>query len=458
MSLRRSKPPRRTGRFFLFFLILIFLGAGGTSFFLFFEGTSPTVNLDAIPQHLGKNNTINISVQDTGSGLRFINVTASQKGVSRELYSVTHPRVRQTGQIGPLTDEQSIVFNARKLGFEDGELIITVMASDFSLRGMFSGNSVTESRTVTLDTKPPQLRILHSEKYISPGGTGIAIYTLSDAGGDHGVIINGNFNGGHPVGDGRKDVFIAYFALPYDATSITELKLTASDVAGNNIIVPFTTNLKKVRQTHDRINISDGFLSKKIPEFEQYYPELSGNPVDKYLQANQDIRKENNDRISKLCSNPLQERLWEGRFVRMPGSGRAGFADHRTYYYQGDAIDKQVHLGMDIASTRRADVKAANRGKVVFADYLGIYGHMILLDHGQGVFSLYSHLSQINVAVDDIVATGDPIGLTGTSGMAGGDHLHFSMLINGVFATPIEWWDPHWIEVTINEPLVDSKF
>ncbi len=154
----------------------------------------------------------------------------------------------------------------------------------------------------------------------------------------------------------------------------------------------------------------------------------------------------------------MDERLWEGKFLRMAGSSRAGFADYRTYFYKSKAIDNQVHLGMDIASTRRAEVKAANRGEVIFADYLGIYGNMVMLDHGQGVFSLYSHLSEINVAPGDKVKQKAVLGLTGTTGMAGGDHLHFSMLVNGIFVMPKEWWDQHWIDVTIAEPITDSKF
>jgi murein DD-endopeptidase MepM/ murein hydrolase activator NlpD len=113
---------------------------------------------------------------------------------------------------------------------------------------------------------------------------------------------------------------------------------------------------------------------------------------------------------------------------------------------------------MDIASTARAEVRAANRGKVIYGDYLGIYGNMVLVDHGQGVFSLYSHLSQINVVPGDMVDQKTVLGLTGTTGMAGGDHLHFSILVNGVFVTPKEWWDPHWIAVTIEEPITGSKF
>jgi murein DD-endopeptidase MepM/ murein hydrolase activator NlpD len=189
-----------------------------------------------------------------------------------------------------------------------------------------------------------------------------------------------------------------------------------------------------------------------------HYPQMSGDMVDKYLFTNQDLRQQNNNFISQLCASPHPERLWEGKFNRMAGSTRAGFADHRTYFYQGKAIDKQVHLGIDLASTRRAAVKAAASGLVVFADYLGIYGNMVMLDHGQGIFSLYSHLSQIDVAPTDEVDQETVLGLTGTTGMAGGDHLHFSMLVNGVFVTPREWWDQNWIDVTIEDPLTESRF
>ena len=417
------------------------------------------MDLDSIPKYLGATTTLNIKTSDVGSGLRTVKISATQKDVTKELYSHNFPRSGYTGPIGPMSDEQMIAFDAKKLGFKEGEITITVTASDYSLRGFLAGNSVTATRTVTLDTKPPRLGILHNERYIAPGGAGIVIYTMADKDTEHhGVMINGSFNKGYPIGDGRENTFISYFGLPYDAKEISEARVIATDIAGNTSALPFSPIFKNPKQKHDRINISDGFLNTKVPEFEQYYPDIPGDSVEKYLHINRTIRQENNKKIAELCTTPTEDRLWQGRFHRMAGAGRAGFADHRTYYYNDKAIDKQVHLGMDIASTRRAIVKAANAGKVVFADYLGIYGKMVLLDHGQGVFSLYSHLSQINVNVDDMVATGDNIGNSGTTGMAGGDHLHFSMLINGVFVTPLEWWDPNWIAVTIDEPIVDSRF
>ncbi len=456
MAFRNRRKPRGS-RFLLMSFIFILLIAGGAAFILFFEGQPPVVNLQETSAFIGKSGNINYSVTDGQSGIRTIFVWGSQGDTKKLLHSVAYPRTKYTGTIGPVEDTRTIAFDVEKEGFKDGPMTIIVEATDFSMRGWLAGNKAIASKEVTVDTVPPQIQILHNEQYISPGGTGIVIYKLSDKITKNGVTVNGLFNPGFLLGNGREDTYISYFALPFDTEEIETMDVSATDMAGNTTLVPFTSILKKANQKIDTINISDGFLEKKIPEFQQYYPEMQGDFIDKYLYANSTVRIQNNKKISELCKNPSPERLWKGHFDRMPGSPRAGYADHRTYTYKSKAVDHQVHLGMDIASTSRADVRAANSGKIVFADYLGIYGNMILIDHGQGVFSLYSHLSQINVAPGDMVTKETVIGLTGTTGMAGGDHLHFSMLINGVFVTPKEWWDQHWVEVTIERPLTDSK-
>jgi murein DD-endopeptidase MepM/ murein hydrolase activator NlpD len=454
----RNRHKSRGSRFLLTSFFFILLIAGVAIFMLFFEGEMPVINLQQSSTFLGKNGNIKYSVTDAKSGIRTIFVWGSQGNVKKMLHSVAYPRTTYTGAVGPLEDTRTITFDVQKEGFSDGAMTITVEAADFSMRGWLTGNKAMVAKEVTVDTVPPRIQILHNEKYISPGGTGIAIYRLSDKDSSHGINMNGIFNPGFPLSDGRDDTYISFFGLPFDTEKIETLNVSATDLAGNNTVVPFTSVYKQTDQKRDTINISDGFLASKIPEFQQYYPEMQGEFIDKYLFANSTVRDLNNGKISELCKNPQPERLWKGHFARMAGSSRAGFADHRTYYYKGQAIDQQVHLGMDIASTSRADVRAANRGKIVFADYLGIYGNMVLVDHGQGVFSLYSHLSQINVAPGDMVDQKTVLGLTGTTGMAGGDHLHFSMLVNGVFVTPKEWWDQHWIEVTIEEPTTNSRF
>ena len=130
-----------------------------------------------------------------------------------------------------------------------------------------------------------------------------------------------------------------------------------------------------------------------------------------------------------------------------------GFAQFRTYIYQGKEVDRQTHLGFDLASLAQADVPAANRGKVVFAGDFGIYGQCIIIDHGLGLQTIYGHLSRIGVKPGDNVEKGQIIGNTGATGMAGGDHLHFEMNISGVSVNPIEWWDSHWIKNNVTGKL-----
>lgn len=457
MSLRKRRQPRGK-RYLLITLLLLLIVGGVGGFILFFEGHIPIADFNKTGDYIGKKGTIQYNVTDAGSGIHNITVIANQDGIEKTIHSTSFPRTSYNGAVGPLSDSQSITFDPIKMGFKDGPMTVSITVSDFSFRGWFQGNKVTVSKEVTIDTIAPKIHLLHGEKYLSPGGTGIAIYKVNDKDAIHGVEINGNFNAGFLLDAARDDTFISYFALPYDAEAIENLKITAVDKAGNASVFPFSTNFKQANQKNDIINVGDSFLNKKIPEFQQYYPEMQGEYIDKYLYANSEVRKQNNEKIYQLCKTPNEERFWSGAFSRMAGSSRAGFADHRTYKYKGQAIDHQVHLGMDIASTRRADVRSANKGVVTFADYLGIYGNMVLVDHGQGVFSLYSHLSQINVNPGDSVDKKTVLGLTGTTGMAGGDHLHFSMLIHGVFVTPKEWWDQHWIEVTIDEPITDSKF
>jgi murein DD-endopeptidase MepM/ murein hydrolase activator NlpD len=286
----------------------------------------------------------------------------------------------------------------------------------------------------------------------------MVLYKIDDAVEKHGLTVNGHFNPGFPVSDAEEGRFIAFFGLPFDTEKIDEALISATDPAGNTGNAAFGMILKKQHFKQDRINISDSFLNLKIPEFSQEYPQLTGPLVDQFIYVNSRVREENYQTIVAATANPSPLRLWHGPFERMSRSSRmAGFAEYRTYYYNNEEIDKQVHLGIDLASTKRAEVHAANRGNVVFADYLGIYGNTIILDHGQGIFSLYSHLSEIGVAVGEMKDKGAVIGLSGATGMAGGDHLHFSILVNGIFVTPLEWWDQQWLQLNIDDILNGGK-
>jgi len=133
----------------------------------------------------------------------------------------------------------------------------------------------------------------------------------------------------------------------------------------------------------------------------------------------------------------------------------ANFADERTYTYNGEPIDKAYHLGYDLSVTKRYPAEAANVGTVVFAGDLGIYGNTVILDHGLGLFTLYSHLSAIGVKDGEAVKQRQVLGRTGETGLAAGDHLHYGVYLHGVAVLPVEWWDPKWIKDNI-QPKLDG--
>ena len=139
--------------------------------------------------------------------------------------------------------------------------------------------------------------------------------------------------------------------------------------------------------------------------------------------------------------------MWSKPFIRQPHSqAEANFADVRNYIYQGKKIDQQVHFGYDLAVTQHVGVQASNDGTVVYAAPLGIYGNCIVVDHGYGLQTIYGHLSRIDVHEGNTVKQGQVMGLSGQTGMAGGDHVHFAMQLDGVQIDPKEWWDAHWIK------------
>jgi len=180
----------------------------------------------------------------------------------------------------------------------------------------------------------------------------------------------------------------------------------------------------------------------------------SGDLITRFLRINGDLRKKNNAALSDLRLKTEQKILWEGPFVQLGNSKvESQFADQRSYIYKGKKVDQQMHLGFDLSVTKNVAVVAANSGRVLHASDLGIYGNCVVIDHGYGLQSIYGHLSSFDVKPGDEVKKGQTIAKSGSTGLAGGDHLHYSMQVDGVQINPVEWWDAHWIHDRILSKL-----
>jgi len=422
------------------------------------EGQPPILELDLVSPYIGTSQELTLAVSDTQSGLRRLWVGLLKDGKEVVLQDTDF---QSAGLLrgGSLT-ETSIKFPIAplELGFSDGEAILRMVVHDYSWRDWWQGNKTYLEKTVVIDTQPPEIEVLSRAHNINQGGAGLVIFRTSENCSQSGVQVGNTFFPGHGGYFADPLVYLTYIALGYQQGRDTDIRVRAVDPAGNSTESSFYYHIRRKTFRKDKINISDGFLNRKIPEFSsQISPGASKSAVDKFLEINRDLRKANFNTIAAACQNPDLKMHWQGRFLRLPKSAtRARFADHRTYFYKGNQIDQQVHLGIDLASVANSPVPAANAGVVALASAsggLGIYGKTVILDHGYGLFSMYSHLSQIAVKAGDRVARGDKLGRTGSTGMAGGDHLHFSMLINDTFVNPVEWWDIKWIQNNVTSKI-----
>jgi len=336
---------------------------------------------------------------------------------------------------------------------------LRLVVRDYSWRDWWNGNKTYAEKPVVIDTRAPGIEVFTSAHNINQGGAGLVVYRTSETCSQSGVQVGNKFFPGHAGYFKDPNLYLAFFALGYEQGRDTAIHLTAADLAGNPGKSGFNYYIRRKKFRKDRINISDGFLKKKLPDFDSELPwDSKMSAVDRFLLVNRGLRQANYQKIVEVCRNTANKLHWRGVFLRLPNSAnRARYADHRTYFYKKKEIDRQVHMGIDLASLANSPVPAANSGVVVFAEPLGIYGGTVIIDHGFGLFSMYSHLSFTAVKAGDQVSRGGILGRTGSTGMAGGDHLHFSMLINGTFVNPVEWWDKKWIENNVQSKIEQVK-
>ncbi len=423
------------------------------------EGEQPTLELDLVSPYIGSSHELTIALSDTKSGLRRLWVGLLKDGKEVVLHESDFPSAGLFKGGSLKQTSIKVALAPQKLGFGDGEAILRMVVLDYSWRDWWKGNKTYLEKTVVIDTRPPEIEVLSRAHNINQGGAGLVIFRTSESCSQSGVQVGDKFFAGYGGFFADPLIYLTFIALGYEQGRDIDMRVRAVDPAGNRAESSFYYHIRRKVFRKDTINLSDGFINRKISEFaSQISPGASTSAVDAFLEINRDLREANYRRIAAACQNPVQQMHWRGSFLRLPKSAtRARFADHRTYFYEGNPIDRQVHLGIDLASVANSAVPAGNAGVVALAEPVGIYGKTVILDHGYGLFSMYAHLSQITVNVGDLVARGDKLGHTGSTGMAGGDHLHFSMLVSDTFVNPVEWWDMQWIQNNVIQKIQSAQ-
>ncbi|MBG0789228.1 MAG: M23 family metallopeptidase [Desulfovibrionaceae bacterium] len=426
----------------LLLTIIGLLALAGGAFMVFRDTTPPAITIGPDMERIGKQSALTVAVEDPGSGLTSVEVTVVQAGkrttLLSESYAGATSRIEKTFQIGD--------------GWiKEGEMSIEVTARDASLYPFGDAGLSKVQKNYILDMTPPRIYVQSHTNNLNQGGCGLMVFALSEKASVAGIQVGERFFPAHlqPGGDG-KFVYYCMFAHPWDVKAADfKPMITASDDSGNRAKRSFNYHTNPRAFRHDRINLSDSFMEKTIPEFQGLVPN-EGTLLDQYLYINNEIRKQNRAKLVEISRHTSPVMLWHGPFSRLPNAAnRARFADARDYMYKGKKVDFQTHLGLDLASIQQAEIPAGNDGTVVFADFLGIYGNVVVIDHGLGLQSLYAHMSSLSVAEGDTVTKGQVIGHTGTTGLAGGDHLHYGITVAGIPTQPFEWWDGTWIKNNI---------
>jgi murein DD-endopeptidase MepM/ murein hydrolase activator NlpD len=450
---------------FIFAFLLVVLAAIGGVFVVAGRMGGPSIEINKPAKFVGASSPLEVAVSAPGANLKDLQIVLEQEGKQHSLFTLADQKGAKVKQDGP--DKLLVAGTLGRQQVPDlksGPARVVVTASRSVVYGIRTLQS-SASKDVQVRLERPRISIVSTHHYVNHGGSEMAVYRVTPSDVTSGVLVGDVEYPGYPAAGANvegvrisdPDVRVAFFALLHDQDLNTPIRLFARDEAGNTARADFDYRAFPKPFKRSRIQLDDRFLDRVVPAILEGTSEVKpdGDTLAKFLVINGDLRRKNAEKIASFAAQTSPQILWGG-VVFHPFTNTAvesAFADHRTYIYKGREVDQQIHLGFDLASFTGTPIVAANRGKVVFADELGIYGNCVILDHGMGVQSLYAHLASIDVKPGQVVEKEATLGRSGMTGLAGGDHLHFTMLVNGKMVNPVEWWDSHWIEDRILRKL-----
>ena len=410
----------------LFVLIVCVFGA----LYLYIDTDAPTISW-GVEANESINHALNIDITDD-IGLEEVcfsmtgGACTGEERCSGEL---------QSQSFKLLIEPDKCLVNAEPL-----ELEITVNAVDTSP----VANKTSSSIKLTYDNQAPDLRTLTGSLSLKQGGSGVVLYEIGEVPRKTGVMLDDLL---FRAFEFEENQYLSFYAHPYNVEADEfRPRVFAVDAAGNARKIRPGSRTASYEYRSEVIELTDAFLENVKDKMMASSPRT---PLDVFLEINNQVRQENYEKIARICQATEPKKLWQGAFLRNQGATKAGFADDRTYRYNSEVVSRQVHLGIDIAGVNHNEILAANHGKVIFVGEIGIYGNVVILDHGYGLHSLYGHLYQAEVRQGDYVRKGDLIAVSGDSGLVFGDHLHFEIRVNGVPVNPIEWFDEVWVKNNI---------
>ncbi|MBL7662230.1 M23 family metallopeptidase [bacterium] len=447
--------------------------AGNDLYQNFLERVKPTIKISSPPVGIGvEPQQLTIEVGDSAAGLDQVVIRLEQGGNTKELLKKNYAE-------RTYADALALTLPGKDSGIQEGDAQLVVRVFDRS----YWANGEQLVLPLKIDYKKPQLEVLTRQHYAAQGGVELVFYRVPKEEAVFSGVMVGEwlfpgFKAKELDAEFAKfpDVYFAFFPIPMELdVNAAKLKVFARDQVGNLVTATFNYQIRPRSFVEKKLELTDQFLEQKIedlyPKFLELDQKTNGGPirsgqvgktvaerVEQFRSINEKYRALLEQSLIPLFQRPKRALYWEGVFGRMPNAAQqAGYGEKRFYSYQGESAGTSAHMGADLASLAQSSVTAANRGVVIFADDLGIYGNTVILDHGFGLCTLYGHLSSLAVTEGNEVERNDILGRSGATGLAGGDHLHFEIRLHGIPVTPFEWWDQKWIDDHVRNKIYEVK-
>ncbi|MGX2982294.1 M23 family metallopeptidase [Helicobacter sp. 23-1045] len=416
----------------------------------FFERNPPQISLPNA-SHWNLKWDIPIKITDT-SGIKRYKVAVSLNGAQKTLLNKTPDSA---------SNEVSFMLPIPKMNIKNGdELIYTITAQDKSKNRFFRGNIAQSELKLTIDTQLPQVSVIQMSNIIVRGGAAAVVFYAKDSAMANISLTNG-FQSFVAFPFYKPNYFVGIIPW-YIKNPSFKSAIIAQDKAGNTR--RFNINFARYNRNYRTSNLplKSTFIEGKIAEIIEngniYTLADFKDEISAFAYVNETIRQSDEERMNAKLLNVPREINEFATFKPANDARVVGlFGDYRKFSFNKMDAGDSWHLGVDLANIKNMPIIASNEGIVTFAEELGIYGNTIIIEHGYGVASLYSHLQNMAVKEGDFVYSGDIIARSGESGLAFGDHLHFSILLQGLPSTANEWMDSKWLKTHINDVLKNAR-
>ena len=406
----------------------------------YLEAEPPLIELTKLPAGLGgEGNEIAFRIRDRGTGLQRYEIRLVQKDKSFSLLHKDFSAAREEETV-------SLIVNAKDRGLSEGDASIVVSATDRA----FQPNTSSLPVVLRVDFQSPGIEFISGDLEYAAGATGFLCYRISETSDIlSGVTFRTFLFPGLPAKGLNPDfapfpnIFCAFFPIPFQsAGSLSSIRLFVRDPAGNTGGIDLPV---KVRETPPPLS------SEVVPENESVLA------LEKKRKQSFDEKmfEAAEEELMPLFSRPKPQAFWTGSFRRPNGEARYRLADNVTF-----KVGKPFTLSSRetfFSMAAGTPVRSSADGIIIYADELDTFGKTMIVDHGFGIASMYTHLAQTMKREGDRVSISDEIGVAGKAALSPGEGYGYSLRAHGIPVREGEWDDPVSFRRLYTERLVELR-